>query len=360
MLQMPYQLRRAMHKRMGTRMDQTSRLSSWMRLCHAASLLGEAPNPFPTLLVEEWLAWPFVDQMAHLIEAWQNVPADRKYCRERRRLIKRLINGEKITPGQQRGLNSLHALGLVNEYGLSSLGEGLLRGTRQDEWSGIKPMPWVLSGEILQVPYPPDWRLLWDLEKYLDPLAPGVYRLDGNALRKAAQQAASTADIDMGAILAAGMGEALPAGLSAQMAGQPTIRVIPGPVLEVSSPEELVKLRQSTALRRDLEGLLSPRHVALDTWQAPGVMQKLYRREILSQKDILDWQASRALPGKPAVALTQAERAYLLSLMLLAGVLQNVIAAPPGLLERISQGLDDVVCAAAARRAGARNSARFW
>ena len=347
----PEQLRRGMQQRMGPGKTSTPRLSFWLRLCQAASLLDEAQHPVPTLLVEQWLAWSYIDQMAHLLEAWQQVPESEKYRRERQRLLDRLVDARGAAESQQQLLGGLHALGLVEGHELSALGQALLSGKSREEWSGVQPAPWVLTGEWLQVTFPADWKLLWELEQYLDPHAPGIYQLDSAALRQAGQQEVALAHSRLVEILTAGLGGQLPEDLVARLAAQPFIRVIPGPVLEFSSPQELVSLRQSGQLRQHLERLLSPRHVALDAWQAPLVMQRLYRQGLLAERDLLDWRASRTLPGTPGTALSRSDRVYLLSLLLLAEGLQNVVAAPLGLLERLSRDLDDTLRAAAARRA---------
>jgi hypothetical protein len=84
----------------------------------------------------------------------------------------------------------------------------------------------------------------------------------------------------------------------------------------------LINLRQSRSWRRELENLLSPRHIHLDPWHAPAILRRLERKGLIAIQDLerVISQADRSfdptilqLPG----GLSKAERAYCLSLLLM-------------------------------------------
>jgi hypothetical protein len=337
------------------------RVSFWQRLCQAASLLDEHPTPYPTLLVEEWLSWPFVRQISHLFEAWVQAPGGEKYRRMRRELLQRLFEGVGLGVSHRQELVGLQTLGICEGERLTKLGMVLLEGSDKEQFIDPQPAPWILENEHLFVPFPPAWAFLWQLENYIDPSTPGVYSMDKTALRLAAQRSAIEAKPPLVDILERGLGDKPPAWLIERLAAQPTIRIIPGPVLEFTHPEELKGLREFPSLRRELEHLLSSRHAALDPWRAHRVLQQLHSRGLLSERELsnvrlinypigrLPDDSTRRLPDH----LTKSDRVYLLSLMLLAEGLENVAAQPPGLLARLTEKLDYSLHAAAARKATA-------
>ncbi len=276
------------------------RTSFWLRLCQSASLLDEDEAPYPTLLVQEWFSWPFLRQISHLLEAWLQAPTGEKYRNLRKELLRRLVDGMDLSQASsgapplgaahRQELVGLQALGLCEGEQLTPLGAALLEGSGAGQFVDLPPERWSLENDqVLKIPFPPAWDLLWELERYLDPTAPGVYVLDTPALRLAAQRDVTEQLVpirrtssphlpSLPEILERGLGEKPPAALTQRLADEPTIRVIPGPVLEFTDPEELKTLRKSPGLRRDLEHLLSPRHVALElvagaaypatTWEA--------------------------------------------------------------------------------------------
>ena len=357
------------------------RLSFWLRLCQAASLLDEAPAPYPTLLVEEWLSWPFLRQFSHLLEAWLQVPDRDKYRRTRRELLKRLVERVELGASHRQDLVGLQVLRICEGERLSALGMALLEDSGKEQFGGLLTKRWRLENDRIEVPFPPAWELLWELERYLDPAAPGIYLLNTPALRLAVQRGALGRTISQSSpslpdILERGLGESPPDHLIERLASEPAIRVIPGPVLEFTHPEELKALRGSPGLRRELERLLSPRHVALDPWRAHRILRRMWRQGLISERDLeqtgglyppspaLTIQASDIGRSSPTLTkrlrrnelrdhLNKSARVYLLSLMLLAEGLQNVAAPPPGLLTRLTENLDHALRAAAARKATA-------
>jgi len=368
-------LRRALQRRRLYSGDYKyqSYLSFWINLCQAAALLDEQFPPVPTLLVTEWLALHPGEQFRSLVEAWIWQPFQSRTQQLRYEIIERLILHEELNPTHQREANGLSTLGLCSQNQLSVLGEAVLNHGADLEIS-YRPT-WSIDGDRLLVPFPPDWRLVWELEAYLDPIAPGVYPLDIAALRLAGQRGAfrsfETRSLD--AILEHGLGASAPGDLMDKLAAQPTIQALPGIVLEFSDPEDLQSLRQLTSWRRELEDILSPRHVHLDPWRAPAVLRRLYRKGLISQKDLdllpIDHPQSYLAVALPNPALTdssaselqarafqpahlsKADRAYLLALLLFGEGAQVPFSPPPGLVAKLIDGLEDALRAASARKA---------
>lgn len=342
-------LQRACRRR-GVRLSP--RLSFWVRLGQAATLLDEQRPPRPTLLVPQWLAQPRGEQLAHLLQAWTRVPLTPVQQRLRRRLLDLLSSHAELTPAYRRELPGLQALGVCRGDQLTPAGAALLAGEIQAIPTPA-PAAWQIAGDQLHAPLPPDWALVWELEAYVDGqvhLAEQrlIYSLAPDALQQAAQRGPLDPFLH---ILERGLGQPPPADLVTAIRGQPTIRVLPGPVLEFSDPQQLLRLRESPALRRELEQVLSPRHVRLDPHGAPDVLRRLG----------LALPPSQPLPETPAskrtapvdVDFSTADRAYLLSLALLAEKLDAPLAPPLGLMHKLEAGLDDALRAAASRQAQA-------
>lgn len=327
------------------------RVSFWIRLCQAASLLDEGIEPYPTLFADQWVSWSFYDMIACLVEAWIKVPKTRKFQQIRARLLQHLQQSKTLGVAQRQQLVGLQALGVCARDQLSELGFALLTGSGQDRFVGISPEKWQITGDQLLIPFPPDWKLVWELEKYVDAGKNGIYSLYEPTLRLAAQRGALENKPSLTEILECGLGEQLPDFLSQALNVQPVIRLIPGQVLEFSSPDELKQLRCSPGLRKELDHLLSPRHVALDPWRGMQVLKRLYRQGLISKADFLASQPATPSTNSMIERLTKSERVYLLSLVLLSEGLQNVIAPPPGLLSKLIEGVDHPLRASAARRA---------
>jgi len=327
-------------------------LPFWLRLCQAASLLDEQPLPSPTLFAEDWLGYSWGQQIATLLDAWLEVPQLEKNSRARRQLLTDLTGGHPLSKYQQTWTSGLEALGLYAGNQLTEWGAALLRGELQES-SPQPPLAWQIVDEELHIPYPPDWLLLWRLEAYLNPSAPGVYPLDAARLRAANQQPGERNTLTE--ILAQGLDAPLPEALEQAIASQPVVRVLPGPVLEFSDPQELADLRCTRAWRRELEHLLAPRYVHLDPFHAPAVLRRLEQRGLLAAKDLQpalgEFAPNPAEPGAERPEFSRADRAYLLSLLLLAEGLRAPFAPPPGLFSHLVTGLDDRLRAAAARKA---------
>jgi len=319
--------------------------SFWLRLAQSASLLDEARRP--TLLVEEWLGWPKAMRMQHLLETWLNRSGNQKIQRRRLDLVRRLQNRVPLSADQSRDLLALQALGGCRGMRLTRGGEALLK--PKTDWRGRVPRvnPWIIAGESLIVPFPPDWPLVWQLEFWLHTAGPGVYGLDEPSLRLAVQRGAISGKA-MVDVLARGLQAPPPPELLQKLEAAPTIRIIPGPVLEFSSLEELSGLRAARRGRKDFERLLSPRHVALAPERASRILEQLRRSGMIAEGD----QQNSLTGGDQtnSLSLSKAERADLLCLALL-GEFQTEIVPSPELLQKLSAGLDDSLRMAAARQA---------
>jgi hypothetical protein len=335
------------------RFEDLPRLSFWVRLCQEASLLDEGSPPQPTLLVADWLAMPYMEQIAHLFEAWQQVPASAKIRQVRRHLTARLSDDAPLGPIERRELRGLQALGICAEEWLTPVGRLLLRG-QFHLISQPQPRAWQIRDQELHIPYPPNWAWLWDLESYLEPIDPGVYPLDAPTLRLAVQRGALWGDPDLFSILERGLGEPLPLELIQTLQSQPLIRVHHGLVLEFTQPKELLQLRESPSMRSLLDHLLSPHHVLLESARAVEVMRRLFRRGLLSKNDMETLADAMAHLSSPqANWLTKADRACLLALWLLASGLGAPLSLSPALFTKLSAGMDAPLRAAAARKAAA-------
>ena len=332
-----------------------TRIDFLVRLCQAASLLDDSSRPYPTLLVDEWLGWPYHEQIDHLLKAWIQAPAYEKTRRLRADLLQQLQQGLPTHSTQRRELTGLQFLGICVGEQLTELGAYLLGQFRTPySWERIvSTAPWERSGGQLVVPFPPDWKLLWALEAFFDPHEAGIYGLDEKNLRLAAQRGALQASPSLPEIIERGTGEPMPADLLHLLAGAPTIRLVRGFVLEFSHADEIKKLRKSPAWRRALEHLLSARHVALDPWQGYVLLRRLQKQGLLSEQELANTSPPdyAVFPTNPS--FSKAERVYLLSLALTSEALQNAAAPPPGLLSKLAAGLDHPLRAAAARKASA-------
>ncbi len=343
-------LRRAMYRRglyFGA-FDRWPRFAFWVRLCQNAVLLSEGAPPRPTLFVPDWLAMPITEQILHLLQAWIHAPKTPGLRSIRQRLPQRLLTGEPLTPAYQKEITGLQALGLCADDGLTAFGQALFASTSATT-APMPPKAWQLFEDELHVPYPPDWVLLWGLETYLDPIDPGIYSISEKTLRLAVQRGALDDDPGLIRILETGLDEPTPPGLIQKMEDRPVLKLLPGCVLEFSSPAELTALRASPAMRRDLAHRLSPRHVHLDPRLADRVLRRLQRRGLLASP--LPLSVNGEGGRGEGVRCTKADRAYLLSIALAADGLELPISPPAGLLEKLTTGLEISLRASAARRA---------
>ena len=329
------------------------RISFWIGLCQSASLLDQSLSLYPTLLMEDWLEWPYLEQMKHLLNAWVRVSPNQKIYQTRQGLLRQLKNGAELNKSHARQLLGLQALGICDGENLTELGQALLCGRNLGNYLGLKVELWHIENEHIVAPFPPNWKLIWKLEKYLEPDLPGRYPVDIPALQQAVKRGAAEDKSLFVEVLADGLGADPPDYITKRVAERQRIRLVPGFILEFSDPEDLKALRQSLAFRKKLERILSPRHVALDPWKGGQVISTLYRKGLLSEEDFLSTQQRYSAAEQKGCPLSFSDRAYLLSLILLAQKLYGGLALPPGMCDRLSSGLDDKLLAAAANRADA-------
>ena len=334
-----------------------SKIAFWVKISQSAGLLSDQVIPYPTYLAYDWLTWPFIEQMDHLLEAWLKMPESGKYQKRRADLLKSLAEDLGPDTHAKREMNGLLALGVCDHNELSEFGSALLSG-QKDLWlrERVKPQPWTIEGEILIVPYPPDWELMWDLETYLDPVSPGTYLLDNVNLRQAVQRGALDKKPSLSVILTKGLQGKPPQTLLHSLSGQPTIRILQGPVLEFSSSQEVLDLRKARGLRKALDRMLSPRHVALDPWTAPGLLRTLYRKGLISESELElpvffhNFIHSARFNSGKEIKISTGDRVYLLSVLILMERM-GVMTPPPDLYERLMAGIPTASWATAAKQA---------
>lgn len=332
-----YSLRRLRRFLMQSRATTWPNLAAWVRLLQSANLLERNPHPYPTFMVENWLAQSPTAQIQHLVQAWIQMPAEVYKRRLRERLVDQF--------GMSHNENEMPMIHRRATAGLRAL--GLTPNTPPQEIlytpEPSVPAPWRLENSHLIVSDPPDWRLLWDLEAYLWPYAPGRYALSPASLRQAAQRGPADRFI---AVLEAGLQHPLPHDLSAQIRGQPLISARTGTVLEFSSAAELAQVRQLSGLRKTLAGLLSPRHVFLEPGEAAAAMRQLRRRGLF-----IFWEESESSTGTDAARFTSTERAQLFSLALVVQDLGLPFSLSETVTAKLTQGIPEPVLASARRRA---------
>lgn len=327
------------------------RITFWIRLCRAASLLSDDPTPYPTLLVEEWLGWPALRKIKHLLKAWVEAPSGQAYRNIRKELLRRLLQAEELSNFHRKELLGLQALEICDKETLSEWGKIILSETFSTHCLIETRQPWSMEGRHLVIPFPPDWKLLWDLEEFLDPTSPGVYALDAKTLRLAIQRGALEKSPSLVDILSMGLGARPPEEISSLLNEIPQIRIYPGYVLEFSHVDDLKTLRRSPAMRKVLDHLLSQRHVLLNPNEAEPVIRRLMRKGVLCSAD---WNSSSIMDDQhsdPGRMLSEADRSYLLALAILARKLLPSFPPPHNLIDRISRSIPPRLCASIANKA---------
>lgn len=323
------------------------RLSFWLQLCQVGGLLDNAPIPHPTLLAPDWLRWPLLDQLDYLLTAWRQMPQTIHERRRRETALERMQTGADLSARQRRELTGLQLLRMWTGHHLTRLGAALLHKRRRSAPVEIPDsLPWQLQGDGIRIPFPPDWVLLWELEKYLRLSAPGLYLLpNSNAYPSEAFGSNFTT------LLEAGFGGVLPSGLVNWPETEPQITFISGPVLEFNRPADLLRMRRSRRLGQFLERILSPRHATIRPADLPEFMRSLQRSgqydpippEIICQMDRMNIHGledqENGILSLGSSALLAADRAYLLSLLRLAEKLPGVTPPPPDLAEKLETGL---------------------
>ena len=261
-------------RRMGIRLKP--RLIFWIKLLREAKLIEHGKIPRPSRYLHRWLALTADAQTMHLLKAWLRAPKNRKERIARRSMLLRLKKGKPLIPRDQRNLSGLQALGICDSEKLTAWGE-LLINKKGEMPSPLPQKNWYVKEDQLIIPFPMDWTLLWQLEAILQPLAPGVYSLKRQAIRRAVQLASPEKLI---ALLELGMQSPLPAEIKARILGQPNLTIFSGTIYEFSDPAELRQLRNSPILRKYFNHLLSPRSVHVLAKDETHVQKLLKRRSI--------------------------------------------------------------------------------
>lgn len=329
------------------------RFSFWLRLCQQADFLEHGPAPYPTLLFEEWLSWPYYRQITHLVKTWISAPVNGEARRSREAILFRLNRGETLTQAQRGDLPALQALGMCAGEELSVFGRAWINRSGLKRFITPPGQPWILDGSRLVIPLPPDWPLLWQLERYLDPDPGGDYSLTPTSIRQANRRGALDNRTSLVEILERGTGGAKIEQVHLILPHQPTSRLIQGVVLEFDSQEDIIRLRKSPKFRRMLEGILSPRHIAIHKTHAHTILRHLYRKGLLSESDFLDGQSAQAANGTANGGLSKTDQAYMLARNLFDSGMGYHFEHPPGLLARLCSGLSPALLAAASKKASA-------
>lgn len=323
------------------------RFSFWLRLCQQADLLEDGLAPYPTLLFEEWLSWPYYRQIVHLVNAWKSSPQNDEARRSRETILFRLSRGEPLTMAQRGDLPALQALGMCMGEELSEFGQAWINRAGLKRFQPPPNQPWTLDGNRLVVPPPPDWPLLWQLERYLDPDPGGNYCLTPTSIRQANRRGAMDNRPSLIEILECGTGGAEIEQVHLISPHRPTARLVQGVILEFDRQEDIIRLRKSAKFRRTLDRVLSSRHIAIHNTQAHAILRHLYRKGMLSESDWLDGQPK----DTPNNALSKTDQAYLLARYLFDGGMDYNLEHPPGLLARLCSGLSPAMLAAASKKA---------
>ena len=320
--------------------DVFRRVSFWLRLCQKAGLLTEIWPLAPGPLVSDWLSWPVDRQWSYLLRVWKTMLADPYRRKERQRLFDQLSTGQ-ITVWRSKTAQELAGLCYLGLWapaqGLTALGKTVLvermRGLPEPVFS-----PWQVQDQEVLAAFPANWRLLWELETFLAPFQPGRYLLGPAALRQASQRG----DVEkLAFILEAGSGQPLPPAMRQRILRQPEIHVLPGALLEFSSPDELAALRGMPSLRPRLERQLSPRAVWVAQQDATALLRRLENMGFLAPGASVTGLGAASPDGLPAhcLPLNSAERVYLAGLIRAVETLHFPASPPEGLLERLEAGL---------------------
>jgi hypothetical protein len=252
------------------------RLSFWLALCIEAHLLDNLLEPRVSRFAPQWLAMPPDAQAFHLLEAWQKAPRNHAERRFRRKLVWKLQWDKPLTQKDLRSIHGLQVLGLCEGSELTAWGRLVIKG--EGSFPTPQPeQPWQIKDDQLMADIPQQTTLLWDLETYLRPCAPGKYSLTRQALRFAVDQGGRDDLID---ILERGLQHKIPSEIRARILEQPGVHLWEGIVIEFSHCTDLQAARRNPRLRRCFERVLSPRHAFLSKKDAPGVLRSLERHGV--------------------------------------------------------------------------------
>jgi hypothetical protein len=221
-----------------------------------------------------WLNKSAEQQTFHLINSWQQAPKNRKARQFRKKLLWKLKYDQPLTEKDRGALHGLEALGLVSNGQLTRWGGFFIKG--EGELPTPTPVePCHIEQEQFTARLLQHTGLLWELETYLRPSAPGQYPLTRNALRYSSGDSQEWIPL-----LERGLGTQLPGPIRARLLDQPSLRMRKGILLEFSDPKELSALRRQPIFRKYVDQVLSPRHVLLLEGDASLFTKMLARRGV--------------------------------------------------------------------------------
>lgn len=336
------------------------RKAFWLRLMQSAALIDALPTGAyrPTALLPAWFAQPAHQQARDLVEAWVRMPESLRVRQDRRRIIRKLghpLGPQRLSATEHRQISALRLLGIWDgtSDGLSSFGRAALCAPKKHRdpacVADSQPPCWEIATYSVQIYRYPSMAahlpLLWELETFLQPYAPGAYLLTLPALRQAAQRGSLS---ELASILERGAGSPLSTDMRAQILGTPQTRLLTGSVLAFDSPTELAELRRRPGLRQWFDNLLSPRHVYLPPHAQHGAITALARAGIP-----LTSGTSPTAPETPPAhpSLSPGEVADLLALALAVQEMDLGVGAPLELIEKLSAMLPPALLGTARRQA---------
>lgn len=272
-------------------MDLSPRTTFWLPILQKAALINQ--DFTPSGFTQQWLTWSSDAQTLHLLEAWKTCPNNRVQRMWRARLLRRLTFQHELQSSDKLLLPGLLALGMIEGEKLNTWGQTVI--SQRPTPSPTASAPWEINNNTLLIGYPVNWKLLWQLESFLIPIAPLTYSLGKKSLRRASQCGSPETLLD---ILQTGMGAPVPPEIRASILGQPSLKVSSGLVIEFSDPAELRQLRRSEPLRSHFERVLSARHVLVGEKDSGRLLKLLERRGIhvgshpsnqaIRQSDLMD------------------------------------------------------------------------
>lgn len=271
------------------------RLSFWLSVCAEAGLVREVSESRlrVTSHVQAWLKKTPEEQALHLIDSWQNAPHNRRVRLFRKKLLWKLKYNQPLTQKDSRALKGLDALGLTANGQLTKWGEILIQDKEPPPTSKVVE-PCISQEDEFIARLPHHLCLLWDLERYLRPKAPGVYPLTKRALQFHEGDPSGLIEL-----LERGLAKPVPARTRALILQQPSIRIAEGVVLEFSSPAELKQLRRQPVFRKTIDEFLSPQRVLVSRDKTNRLIKMLARRGVYLHQD-----------GEPAEGLPRTKRTH--------------------------------------------------
>jgi len=269
------------------------RLVFWLALCKQAGLVDDYDGRLRvTRLARAWLNKTPEDQTFHLIDSWRDAPKNQKSRQFRKKMLWKLKYDKPLTAKDLGAVNGLEALGLWQKGKLTQWGRYFIQGEGKLP-TPKPPEPCKIQEDLFFAPLSHHIDLLWELEKHLRPIVPGVYPLTKRAL--------SFHGVDPYALIELiekGLRAEIPARTKAVILNQPSIRVAEGIVLEFSSPAELAQLRRQPRFREYINeflpwhrppGQVSSQQVLVSNQKAKRLFEMLERRGVYlrQQEEIL-------------------------------------------------------------------------